>query len=901
MSRPVIHLIAHTHWDREWYLPLGGFRGRLIPLVDGLVERLTNEAGFPAFFLDGQTVHLEDYLTLRPERRAVIADLVHAGRLRTGPWYVLADEQIPSAESLVRNLQLGRRDLEALGGTSQVLYSPDAFGHPAVLPQLGRGFGIEQVVLWRGLGEIPTDGRDLVRWSGPDASTVVLYHLPPDGYEIGSNLLVPDEDLPAAWERVAEAVMPRAVGDHVAVLVGADHHAPDPRLHSLTTRLAAIDPSVEFRWSTLEAFVTSASRQLHATAPRGRRAGRPPSPVLTGELRDSYGYTWTLQGVHATRAPLKRRHADAEILLARLVEPLLARVDSPMRDSWIAVLRHAWRELVQCQFHDTLGGCAADPVARAMRDRLTNVAYAGDELMRASLHALAGHDPDAMRDGASGRPRLMVWNPVPRARGGVLLAQATFFVEDILVGPPGNRRPRVGDGYAPFALVDPLGHRLPLQLIHLAPAMERRDAPRHYPDQDLVERVHFAVPLHATLPGLAYAAFDIDEIEMPALEEFTGGYRHEIWNGRVRVSAERDGTMTLASADEQIAFPGLMTLESERDEGDSYTFAPVPGDRPVKAARLGKPVLAASGPYVSTLQWGQRLSGGAGNEGKAGVVTLQLSADLRGDGPAVHCSLRLDNRAENHRLRLRLPLGIKRLVATAGAPFGQVSRPVSAATPRQRMETPVRTAPAHRWVAAARKQRGLAVFAPGFFEYELTADGDLLITLLRSIGELSRADLLTRWGHAGWPTNIPDAQCLGEETIPLGVALVTEADLRTPDRLEAIWEDLFLPPVTMWERDCTGGTASGPGIELTGEGLVYSACKPAEQGRGMVLRCYNSREMATSGEWRFTDPVAGATLVRLDESRVGVLPVGNQGRVVRFEAGPREIVSIDVEGRRCQV
>lgn len=878
MSRAVVHLIAHSHWDREWYLPLGAFRARLVALVDDLVRRL-GDAAFPDFHLDGQTVHLEDYLGVRPEQRDVIGRLVAAGRLRTGPWYVLADEQIPAAESMVRNLLLGRRDLARLGGGSGVLYSPDAFGHPALLPQLARGFGIEQAALWRGLHPDATDGQDLVTWKAPDGSVVRVYHLPPDGYEIGSNLLVADEKLTAAWQRVRSAVVPRSGGGHVAVLVGADHHAADPGLAALPGRLAAIDAESEFRWSTVEQFFAAAG---------------PGRATVNGELRDSYGYTWTLQGVHATRAPLKRRHADAELLLSRLVEPLVALSASSMQGTWDAVLRQAWRELVQCQFHDTLGGCASDPVARAMRERLASVAYAGDELMRATLYAQAGHDPDAMRNGAPSRPRLLLWNPVPRARAGVLLAQATFFVEDILVGPPGNRKPRMGNGFEPFMLVDPAGHRLPLQLLHLGPSMERRDAPQHYPDQDLVERVYFAVPLHGALPGLSYAAFDAEDGEMPALEEFTGGQRNEIWNGRLRLAVEQDGSVTLGSADDSVELTGLMRLESERDEGDSYSFSPVPGDRPVVATRLGKPALAAAGPYVSTLQWAQRLSGGMNNAGKPGRVTLQLSADLRGDGPAAHCTLRLDNQGENQRLRLRFPLGLKQVSAVAGAQFGQIIRPVASITRKQRMEAPVRTAPAHRWVAAAKKGKGLAVFAPGFFEYEWTSGGDLVITLLRSIGELSRADLLTRYGHAGWPTSIPEAQCLGEESIPLGLALVSEQDLACPERLEEMWEDLFLPPVAQWERDCTGDTGSGPSIELAGEGLVYSACKAAENGEGVIVRCYNSRGDKVAGSWRFTNPVATAAKVRLDEQDEMMLAAEDGGRLVRFEAAPREVVSIRI-------
>jgi alpha-mannosidase len=208
------------------------------------------------------------------------------------------------------------------------------------------------------------------------------------------------------------------------------------------------------------------------------------------------------------------------------------------------------------------------------------------------------------------------------------------------------------------------------------------------------------------------------------------------------------------------------------------------------------------------------------------------------------------------------------------------------------MESPVRTAPAHRWVAAARKGKGLALFAPGFFEYEWTPGGDLLITLLRSVGELSRSDLLTRWGHAGWPTSIPDAQCQGEESLALGVALVTEQDLQAPERLEQIWEDLFLPAVVQWERDCTGQTASGPGIELTGEGLVYSACKTAEDGAGMILRCYNARSEAVRGAWRLEQPVRRAALLRLDEAELSALPVSDGGRVVAFDAGPRAVVTV---------
>ena len=111
----VFHLIPHTHWDREWYLPLGALRTRLVRMVDDLLDRLNREPEYRSFFLDGQAVLLEDYLAIRPERRVEVEAAVREGRLGTGPWYVLADELVPSGEALLRNLLLGGSVARRLG------------------------------------------------------------------------------------------------------------------------------------------------------------------------------------------------------------------------------------------------------------------------------------------------------------------------------------------------------------------------------------------------------------------------------------------------------------------------------------------------------------------------------------------------------------------------------------------------------------------------------------------------------------------------------------------------------------------------------------------------------------------------------------------------------------------
>src|SRR5438094_9723175 len=137
-------------------------------MFDELIDRLQADSAFRSFLLDGQTVLVEDYLRARPEREGDVKTLVKTGRFQVGPWYVLADELIPSGESLIRNLLLGAADAERLGSRLDILYSPDAFGHPAVLPTLAREFGLKYGVLWRGLGGRPGQELDFFRSRGAD-------------------------------------------------------------------------------------------------------------------------------------------------------------------------------------------------------------------------------------------------------------------------------------------------------------------------------------------------------------------------------------------------------------------------------------------------------------------------------------------------------------------------------------------------------------------------------------------------------------------------------------------------------------------------------------------------------------------------------------------------------------
>ncbi len=883
----VFHLIPHTHWDREWYRTRAAFLARLVPAVDDLLDRLERDPGFRTFLLDGQTILLDDYLRLRPDRAARIGQLVSAGRLQTGPWYVLADEFIPAGESHIRNLLLGSAAAVRLGRRSEALYSPDAFGHPSEWPMLAAEFGLEHGAVWRGLGGEPGQQGDLFRWRAPDGSSVLLYHLPPDGYEVGAALPLNSEALASAWAALRPTLVSRAAGPHVAVFIGADHHAAHPGIGALQTLLAAIEPEADVRVSRLDEF-------LQAAADASARPGDawPTIPVLSGELRWSYRYTWTLQGVHGTRAPFKRCHADAELRLLRIAEPLVALAALSALPTGQALLDEAWRSLVQCQFHDTIGGCAADAVVQEARLRLADASVLADAAAERALHALVGHDPDRARDSPEDvRPRLVLWNPVARARTGLVVTELTWFRRDLSIGPPGGRLPREAAAPAAFSLRAASGD-VPVQILGRRKGLDRMDSDRHYPDQDEVERVRvaFGAP---QLDGMAFGTLDASpsSVAEPDGDAWVRG--RALGNDRITLRLDDSRGWSLRDLSSGQRYRRLMQFEWEADNGDTYTFCPgasEPSTGSGGATRAGAPSrvrVLARGPLVAAVEARWELP----------VATLRVVASIHADSSSARFTVEVDSTGTDYRLRLRSASGVARATALAGGAFGADEREPLPAVDRGAfpLETPVATAPAHRYVAVAGDTRGLALFAPGFFEYEHTGDGDLLFTALRAVGQLSRADLSTRPGHAGWPTDTPLAQCRGLDRFQVALRPLAGTVARHHGELLREWEDLFLPVSATWLRQSLPLELPAVGVELLGDGLVLSAIKPVMGGTAVVLRCLNSTDEMRAGFWRFAVPVVGAWTTRADERPGLPLPLEEGGRLVRFVAGAHALVSVRVD------
>ena len=895
MSRLVFHLVPHTHWDREWYLPEAALRVRLVGMLDDLIARLEREPGLSHFLLDGQALLLEDYLRVRPRQAPSLAALIRSGRLEVGPWYVLADEQVVSGESLIRNLLVGGRMTERLGRRSEMLYSPDAFGHPGMLPDLAREFGLRHAVLWRGVGDAEGTPRDAFVWRGPAGARLFVYHLPPQGYEIGADLPADRAALPAAWQRLRPQLLARSSGPHVPVFVGADHHWVHRDLPLLRSLIAELEPGNEVRISRADAAVAAL-----AGSARG-------APDRVGELRATGGGSWVLQGTHSARAPQKRRNSEIELALERLAAPLVALAGG---DDLRGSLAFAWTTLLANHFHDSICGTVSDVVVRSMENRFADVEATGKEITRRAVHRIIGHDPDQARARPmQSRPRLVLWNPALRPRHGVVLARISAFRRDVLVGPPGDRIARLGSGELPAVLTRD-GARFPLQFVQRQVAWERLDADHHYPDLDEVSQATVAVHAPA-VRGLGWAMLQPaesaesadDPAETTALAVGAGSPGHvtaigmALDNGLVRVAMSRSGVLELLDLERGERFADLLRLVGGGDRGDTYTWCSTGRERALVPATPVRLRATASGPLLGALEASWSVRAGSGSAGP-GRIGLRLVVQLYADSPLVRCVLEIDNRAADHRLRLRLPLGLDGSELVTGTQLGAVGRAAVEEEDRYpHMEAPVSTAPAHRFAASARAGRGLAFLAPGFFEVEWS-EGDLVVTLLRAVGELSRDDLDTRPGHAAWPEATPLAQCFGRSRVVFAMAPVDAAMLARGNAVPELWEDAFLPLQPVWLRDATDLAPGSDGIELEGEGLVLSTIKPAEDEGGVVIRCYNASAREVQGMLRFGTSRSRAVRVRADEREATPAPLEDGGRALPFSAAPRAWVTFIVHQGR---
>ena len=376
--RPAVIVVSHTHWDREWYQPFEVFRLRLCDMVAALLDILDGDPQFRHFMLDGQTVCLDDVLELHPSLRSRLQAHVSSGRISIGPWYVLQDEFLVGAESIVRNLSEGLRSARRFGRAMTIGYLPDAFGHIAQMPRILRGFGHRDrggVARGRrrGAGQRMALARAERRRGLVPVSARRIRQCAPTGFRSRRRR---SSDCAPIWR----TCLPLSRAAMLLWMNGNDHQPAEPQVPALLAALGRALPDVDIEHASLERAAELVRERIDVAA----------LPVVAGELRRATPTVPVLSGVWSVRSWQKRSHDRAEALLVRFAEPFVAlslpRRSSDRRDA----LAHAWRLLLQCQPHDSICGCSIDEVHREITTRLRRVEQIGRTLVEEAVHSLVG-------------------------------------------------------------------------------------------------------------------------------------------------------------------------------------------------------------------------------------------------------------------------------------------------------------------------------------------------------------------------------------------------------------------------------------------------------------------------------------------------------------------------------
>lgn len=414
------HIISHTHWDREWYLPYEKHHMRLIQLVDSLLDQLDEGSDYKSFYLDGQTIIIEDYLQVRPEQKERLEKHIRNGRIVIGPWYILQDAFLTSGEANVRNMQVGHKDAKRYGTPSKIGYFPDTFGLVGQTPQLMQQSGIDNVFFGRGVK--PTGFNNTVSdagyessfselmWEGPDGSKV-LGVLFANWYSNGNEVPVDEASARKFWETKLADAEKYASTNELLYMNGCDHQPIQRDLPEAIRMAEQLYPDIEFIHSNfpdyLNALRASAEHELS---------------TVKGELRSQRTDGWgTLVNTASARVYLKQMNQLGQTMLEKVAEPLATYAYLLGHAYPHDQLTYAWKTLMQNHPHDSICGCSVDEVHREMVTRFDKSRHVAEALIEESTsHIATAVDTSIFeRYGEQARP-VVVFNTTGWERSGVV-------------------------------------------------------------------------------------------------------------------------------------------------------------------------------------------------------------------------------------------------------------------------------------------------------------------------------------------------------------------------------------------------------------------------------------------------------------------------------------------------
>jgi alpha-mannosidase len=384
--------VGHAHIDSAWLWPIRETI-RKCARTFASATRLMDD--YPEYrFVCSQAVQYHWMETRYPTVFERIRERVARGQWQpVGAMWVEADMNLPSGESIVRQLVHGQRYFESrFGARCNEVWIPDVFGYPASLPQIFRAGGcdrfITQKLSWNKQNKFP---HSTFQWEGLDGSRVLTHFPPVDTY----NAEVVSHEMVFAERNFKEhgwsdwSLMPYGHGNGGG--------GPTREMVERSRRLADLDGAPRLTLGTTDEFFDRVEAEIAA----GGQV-----PVWSGEL-----YFEMHRGTLTSQAKTKVGNRRCEGLLreAELWWASGGNVPADVVDE----LDGLWKEVLLQQFHDIIPGSSIAWVYEDSEAAHARVIARLDQLIEQALARISPAQPCLANAGARDRREVMALAAAP--------------------------------------------------------------------------------------------------------------------------------------------------------------------------------------------------------------------------------------------------------------------------------------------------------------------------------------------------------------------------------------------------------------------------------------------------------------------------------------------------------
>lgn len=880
-----VHVVPHSHWDREWYFTTSRSKVYLMKDLKDVLDTLESNPDFKYFMVDAQGSLLDDYIKWMPQDKDRITKLVKEKKLVIGPWYTQTDQLVISGESIVRNMYYGMKRCETFGGYMNVGYVPDSFGQSGNMPQIYKEFGIDDTLFWRGVSDDMVNHTDY-NWRGDDGSVVFTTQIP-FGYYIGGNIPEDPKQREEFWQKECfEKAGGRSATKHIYFPNGFDQAPIRTNLPEIIKERNEKDPENEYVISCIEDYIKDVKSE------------NPELEEVSGELVIAK-HMRIHKSIFSSRSDLKVMNTQIQNYVTNVMEPLLTLSYNLGNDYPHEAVGEIWKLLFENAAHDSIGSCISDTANEDVYVRYKQARDIAVNLVELHSRLIA----TSVKNDAEMTFTLI--NTLPQKRNDTVVIKTYI---------PG------GD----FAILDEKGNKVDYTVI------ESRDLTDYVLSQTikLDPSRKFYVPsqvLEATIaiktsdvPAFGYVQYTLDTKGNSAknLEK-----KATLENEFYAINVEEDGSLTITDKENNVTYKNQGVLVENGDDGDSFNYSPPRKDLEVFSNKSECSVeVSGSDIYdQAVIKFNMVVPKDLEEraEGKVSVnLPITMTVALRKDSKVIDFNVHVDNKGLSHRLCVLFDSQIVSSFNYADEQFGSIKRPnyyekemklymASAENKTEKkagvqelanwandqstwQEPPISIEPTQSYVSLTDGKQGIAVIPQGVREYEVLDNHMIRLTLFRTYGFMGKENLIYRPGRASGERIIetPAAQLLKEMDFAFGFTTyasdINEANVDTLAKayntnIEVYTYAEFLNGRLIFsQREIEGTKESRYSLFETENKLVVSAIKKAEDNEGYIIRLFNGKNHEnTSDTIKFNFDVKEAYYTNLREEKTEDIKVEN--------------------------